>query len=81
MSLITIAENLEAKAREDIQDAVAWTEEMVQRHLPAAVAELKKIAANPVTKAIEDAVLTPAEEAWIARVIAGLPELRGQASG
>lgn len=63
-----------------VANAIDWLKQAAETHLPAAVADAKRAEASPVVQALEAALLTPAEEAMIAKIIAELPALRGAQS-
>jgi hypothetical protein len=69
--------------RDGVGNAFNWLKDVVENHLPAverdynaAVAELKRLQADEIVKAAEDALLTPAERSFVARFISEIPSLR-----
>jgi hypothetical protein len=78
VSLGSIEKTVVTDIRDGVQNAINWLTTVAETHLPAAEADIKAVAGNPITKAIEAAFLSPAEEAWAADIIAKIPSLRSQ---
>lgn len=78
MSLGSLVKTLESDVRTGLENGINWVQEVVETHLPNAVAEVKAIADSPVFRAIESAVLSPAEEAIVAEFISKIPSFRSQ---
>lgn len=80
MSLASIEKTVVGDIREGVQNAITWLTQVAETHLPAAEADIRAVAGSGLFKIIEDAVLTPAEEALIAELVSKLPALRASAS-
>ena len=61
----------------DIETGLRATAETILGHAGTLAAEAQRIQASPIAQILESVVLTPAEEAMIARIIGELPALRG----
>jgi len=81
MSLASLEKTVVTDIRDGLQNAVNWVTQITDTHLPAVVDELKRLQGSPVTQAIEAAFLTPAEEAWLAKLISEIPNLRSKPAG
>jgi hypothetical protein len=82
----TEAKTVVTDIRAGAENAFNWLKEVIETHIPAAEAdwnagraELQRLQSSPLVKAAEDAVLTPAEEEWVAHLISEMPALRVKA--
>lgn len=78
MSLESAVSTIEHDAREGLQNVISWATQVIDTHLPSAVADIRAVAGSTIFKAVEAAVLTPAEEAVVTRLIGDIVSLRAR---
>jgi hypothetical protein len=81
VSLATIEQTVAKDVREGVQNAINWLTQVAETHLPTIEADVKAVAGSAIFKAAEAALLTPAEEAFAARFISEIANLRAKPAG